>query len=337
MGATKPAELRESRDITGSMNHNGAFQAEFARDVRTGLCGSDRKWLPAKHLYDSLGTALFEAITHLPEYGLTRADERLLLRCAPALPCHLPDPEIIVAELGSGSGTKTRIVVKSLGAERVRFYCPIDISSDALERCSRDLGRIVAIRAHHGAYVAGVRSLRNARPRGVPLLLLFLGSSIGNFDRSERAALLAELRSELLPGDRLLFGFDLVKPETQLLTAYDDPAGVTAAFNRNVLGRVNRELGADFDLASFGHRARYDERNRRVEMHLVSRRSQQVPIPGVGGICHLGRGETIWTESSYKFSVREIREMMDEAGFAQLEQWIDEEWPLLEGLWTVHD
>ena len=319
------------------MDRNGAFKAEFARDVRVGLCGSGRKWLPARHLYDSVGTALFEAITHLPEYGLTRADERLLLRCAPVLSLHLPSPEIIVTELGSGCGAKTRIVIEGLGAERVCCYCPIDISSDALERCKKDLGSLVVVRPHHGAHVAGVRALRKARPAGVPLLLLFLGSSIGNFDRGERAALLAELRSELLLGDFLLFGFDLVKPEARLLKAYDDPAGVTAAFNRNLLGRINRELGADFDLASFSHRARYDDRNRRVEMHLVSGRHQQVPIPGAGGVCSLRRGETIWTESSYKFSGREIGEMMEEAGFAELEQWIDDEWPLLEGLWTVHE
>lgn len=317
------------------MDGNGAFQSDFARDVRVGLCGNGRKWLPARHLYDSVGTALFDAITYLPEYGLTRADARLLRQCAPVLSRHFPSRTIIVAELGSGSGVKTRIVLEGLGAERVRHYSPIDISPDALGRCSRELGGIVPIRAHHGSYVAGVRSLRNARQRGVPLLLLFLGSSIGNFDHNERTTLLAELRSELLPRDCLLFGFDLVKSKSRLITAYNDPAGVTAAFNRNVLGRVNRELGAEFDLATFSHSARYDECNRRVEMHLVARRSQCVRIPGAGGVCRLGEGDTIWTESAYKFSVREIREMMQEAGFAQLDHWIDEEWPLLEGLWTV--
>ena len=128
------------------MDGNGAFNSEFARDVRIGLCGSGPKWLPARHLYDSVGTALFEAITYLPEYGLTRADERLLLRCAPLVSRYLPSPTIVVAELGSGSGSKTRVVLKGVGAERVRFYSPIDISFDALERCSRDLGSIVPIR-----------------------------------------------------------------------------------------------------------------------------------------------------------------------------------------------
>ena len=317
------------------MDGDGAVKSKFARDVRIGLCRSGPKWLPARHLYDTVGTALFEAITYLPEYGLTRADERLLLHCAPLLSRHFRSPTIVVAELGSGSGSKTRIVLEGVGAERVRFYCPIDISSDALERCSIELGSIVPIRAHHGSYVAGVRALGNERECGVPLLLLFLGSSIGNFDQSERLTLLAELRSELLPGDCLLFGFDLEKSKTRLIKAYDDPAGVTAAFNRNVLGRVNRELGSDFDLASFAHSARYDERNRRVEMHLVARRSQRVRIPGAGGVCRLGQGDTIWTESAYKFTVREILKMMEEAGFAQLDHWIDDEWPLLEGLWIV--
>ena len=317
------------------MDGDGAVKSEFARDVRIGLCGSGPKWLPARHLYDSVGTALFEAITYLPEYGLTRADERVLLRCAPLLSGHFRAPTIVVAELGSGSGSKTRVVLQGVGADRVRFYCPIDISSEALVRCSRDLGSIVPIRPHHGSYVAGVRSLGNERENGVPLLLLFLGSSIGNFDQSERATLLAELRSELIPGDCLLFGFDLQHSRTRLIKAYDDPAGVTAAFNRNVLGRVNRELGADFDLAAFAHSARYDEPNRRVEMHLVARRSQNVGIPGAGGVCRLDQGDTIWTESAYKFSVREILKMMEVAGFVRLDHWIDKEWPLLEGLWLV--
>ena len=125
------------------------------------------------------------------------------------------------------------------------------------------------------------------------------------------------------PETACYFGFDLEKSKTRLIKAYDDPTGVTAAFNRNVLGRVNRELGSDFDLASFAHSARYDECNRRVEMHLVARRSQRVRIPGARGVCRLGRGDTIWTESSYKFSVREVREMMEEAGFAQIEHWIE--------------
>ena len=315
------------------MESNGVPGTDFARDVRDGLCRSSRKWLPAKHLYDSVGSALFEAITHIPEYGLTRADERLLGRCAGPVGEWIPGTEVIVAELGSGNGAKTRVIVDGIGAGRVRRYCPIDVSQDALDQCARDLRDIVPVRPYHGTYVDGVHALSADRPTGVPMLLLFLGSSIGNFDSEERATLLVDLRNGLRDGDHVLFGFDLVKPTGTLLRAYDDPTGVTAAFNRNILGRVNRELGAAFDLGSFRHIAHYDESEQRVEMHLESDRRQAVPIPGVGDVCRLARGETIWTESSYKFSVEEVQELMEGAGFVRVEHWIDEQWPFLEGLW----
>ncbi len=317
------------------MNGNGAPRAEFARDARIGLCEAKRKWLPARHLYDAVGSALFEAITHLPEYGLTRADERVLRRAAAALPGLLPSRGLIVAELGSGSGTKTRLLLEAFGASQVQSYCPIDISSEALERCRQELGGLVTVLPHHGAYVDGVRSLRDSRPAGVPLMLLFLGSSIGNLAPPERTSFLAALRSALRPGDYCLIGFDLVKPTADLLRAYDDPTGVTAAFNRNVLGRVNRELSASFDLGSFDHQARYDERERRVEMHLVATCDQGVRIPLADATCNLRRGETIWTESSYKFERDEIGADMQAAGLRQVAAWVDEEWPLLEGLWLV--
>ncbi len=317
------------------MNGNGAPREEFARDARMGLCEAKRKWLPARHLYDAVGSALFEAITYLPEYGLTRADHRVLCRAAGSLRGHIRGQALTVAELGSGSGTKTRLVLEALAPDLVESYCPIDISSEALERCQQELGDLVPVLPYHGAYVDGVLSLRESRPADVPLMLLFLGSSIGNLGPDDRGAFLASLRSALRPGDYFLIGFDLVKPKADLLRAYDDPAGVTAAFNRNVLGRVNRELGASFDLDSFSHLVRYDEHERRVEMHLLATRDQSVRIPLAGASCDIRRGETIWTESSYKFDCDEIGEVMQGAGFRQLATWTDEEWPLLEGLWLV--
>ena len=209
------------------------------------------------------------------------------------------------------------------------------MSYDTLARCQQELGDLVPVLPYHGAYVDGVRSLRESRPADVPLMLLFLGSSIGNLGPDDRRSFLASLRSALRPGDYFLIGFDLVKPEADLLRAYDDPTGVTAAFNRNVLGRVNRELGAGFNLDSFSHLVRYDERERRVEMHLLSTRDQSVPIPAAGATCNIRRGETIWTESSYKFDCDEIGDEMQATGFRQLAAWVDEEWPLLEGLWLV--
>ena len=309
--------------------------SEFARDVRTGLCENGRKSLPAKYLYDNLGTALFEAITHLPEYGLTRADERVLGHCAPALPAYLPDTDLIVAELGSGSGSKTRPLLQAFPSRNLARYCPIDVSSESLASCVRKLGDLVPVRPFHASHLDGLRQLRATRPAGASVLLLFLGSTIGNLDPEERATFLSSLRSQLSAGDSVLMGFDLVKPRSQLLAAYDDPTGVTAAFNRNVLGRVNRELGARFELRSFRHVARYDETSQRVEMHLASRCAQDVGIPGAFATCSLRREETIWTESSYKFRASDARHLMTGAGFAPVDEWIDDEWPFLEGLWTV--
>jgi len=317
------------------MNGNGAPREEFARDARIGLCEAERKWLPARHLYDAVGSALFEAITHLPEYGLTRADHRVLRRAAGSLRSHIQCQALTIAELGSGSGTKTRLVLEALVPGLVRSYCPIDISSEALERCRQELGGLVPVLPYHGAYVDGVRSMRESRPADVPLMLLFLGSSIGNLGPDDRGSFLASLRSALRPGDYFLIGFDLVKPKADLLRAYDDPTGVTAAFNRNVLGRVNRELGASFDLDSFRHVVRYDEGERRVEMHLLATRDQSVPIPLASATCDIRSGETIWTESSYKFERAEIGNAMQEGGFRELAIWVDDEWPLLEGLWLV--
>lgn len=319
------------------MDTDDAFRAQFVRDVRAGLGNGGRKRLPAKYLYDRLGSALFEAITHLPEYGLTRADERVLRRCVMDLPSHFGTPQLLVAELGSGNGTKTRRILESLGSDRVVAYHPIDVSRESLQRCEGSLGDLVPVRPYHGYYADGIQDLRDGRPDGIPLLLLFLGSSIGNFGNGERLSFVQTLRGQLRDGDRLLLGVDLVKPKEMLLRAYDDPTGVTAAFNRNVLGRINRELGSEFDLASFEHFVRYDEQERRIEMHLRAQADQQVRIPRADAVCELQRGETIWTESSYKFDPAQLRRTMGSAGFRQLDAWIDEEWPFMEALWGVDE
>ena len=317
------------------MENGAGVRVEFARDARVGLCTTGPKSLPAKYLYDAIGSALFETITHLPDYGLTRADKRLLRQCASTLPPRFQAAKVVVAELGSGSGSKTRFVLEAFSAKRILYYSPIDVSCEALRLCERELSDIAGVRSHVGPYLEGVASLKESRPDTTPLLLLFLGSSIGNFDADERAAFLGQLRFHLRPGDHILVGFDLVKPRDTLLKAYDDPTGVTAAFNRNVLGRVNRELGASFDLASFSHLARYNERHQRVEMHLRSEKAQQVQIPESGATCKLAPGETIWTESSYKFRTQQIRQLMADAGFGHIDEWIDDDWPFMEGLWAV--
>ena len=309
---------------------------DFARAVRDGLSKPGQRELPSIYLYDEIGTALFEAITFLPEYGLTRADERLLRRHAPAILEHLPPP-VVVAELGSGTGRKTRWLLETLARREPVSYYPIDISPAALARCEYELSGLGAasIVGLETSYLEGLHNVASRRHPGQTLLVLFLGSTIGNFDRPAADVFLREIRRCLLPGDALLLATDLEKPTAQMLLAYDDPAGVTAAFNLNLLARVNRELGGDFVLRNFGHEARYHKRQRRIEMHLRSKRRQSVSIPEAEFTCTLRKDETIWTEACHKYRVEEIPAMAARAGFVCEAQWVDSEWPFAENLWIA--
>jgi dimethylhistidine N-methyltransferase len=255
----------------------------LAGEVRAGLCRPGQKELPSKYLYDEIGSALFEVVSVLPEYGLTRADERLLQRHAADIVACLK-PHVLVAELGSGSGKKTRWLLEALAQRQCITYCPIEISPTALARCECELGRIecVSIVGFERPYLDGLLAAAARRGKDDQLLVLFLGSTIGNFDRDAAERFLTEVRRTLFPGDALLLGTDLEKPLPQLLAAYDDSIGATAAFDLNLLARINRELGGDFDLSSFRHEARYNIAQRRVEMHLRSQRDQVVSIPGAG-------------------------------------------------------
>lgn len=311
--------------------------AEFATDVRLGLTKEGQKEIPSKYLYDEVGSALFEVITVLPEYGLFRADERLLQQNADAIATALLPGQVVVAELGSGSGRKTFWMLEALARRRRTVYHPIEISRAALEECSRKLGQAhnVDIKPVQQPYLEGLLSVTAERRLGEKLLVLFLGSSIGNFNGCAAERFLAELRQALSAGDALLLSTDLEKPSSQLLPAYDDPLGVTAAFDLNVLARMNRELEADFDLSAFRHLARYDEAERRIEMHLVSTRAQSVTIPRAGCSVSFAEGETIWTESSHKYSPREVIMMGRRSGFRPLKQWLDREWPFAQTLFVA--
>ena len=308
-------------------------RALFAAEVRSGLCRKGQKELPSKYLYDGVGSALFEAISVLPEYGLTRADERLLRTHAREIVGRLPKP-VIVAELGSGSGKKTRPLLQALSHSGNIVYFPIEISAAALTMIRRELGdiRSVSIVGLESEYLSGLAQVAARRRDGEHLFVLFLGSTIGNFDPGVDVRFLHEVRRTLTPGDSLLLGADLIKPQRQLIDAYDDPAGVTAAFNRNVLARINRELDADFNLRQFEHEARFNEKTSSVEMHLRSLRRQSVEVRSAGFHAVFAAGETIWTESCHKYSTSELDALAAAAGFRLDARWVDLEWPFTENL-----
>ena len=306
--------------------------ADFAADVRRGLAKAQKE-LPTKYLYDAVGSALFEVISLLPEYGLTRADERLLRLNAQAIFARLPVP-LIVAELGSGSGKKTRWLLEAACRRQPTSYYPIEISRTALAMAGRELAEIdsIDIVGFEREYLDGLREVAARRQDGQHLLVLFLGSTIGNFERRAAVSFLGEIRGILRKGDSLLLGADLEKPIPQLLDAYDDPLGVTAAFNRNLLARINRELGGDFDLRHFEHVVRWSDEARSIEMHLRSARAQSVTIAKAELEVSFLENETIWTESSRKFAPEELVQMAADGGFRCEAQWIDQEWPFAESL-----
>jgi L-histidine Nalpha-methyltransferase len=307
--------------------------SEFADAVRDGLTKAGQKELPSKYLYDEVGSSLFETICVLPEYGLTRADARLLETHAREIVERLPRP-ISVAELGSGTGKKTRWILEALSRRQRTFYYPIEISPSALAACEKELGQIdlVSVVGYEQTYLDGLRAVARGRDSQEHLLVLFLGSTIGNFDREMGEEFLREVRSTLRRGDAMLLGTDLEKDEETQILAYDDPAGVTAAFDKNLLARINRELGADFDLTQFRHEARWNRTERRIEMHLRSLRAQSVTIPAALTRVDFEEGETIWTESSHKYRAEEVLEMAKRTGFRCEGQWIDEEWPFAQNL-----
>jgi len=303
------------------------LRAEFAADVARDLRLSPRQ-LQSKYLYDPLGSSLFDAICRLPWYHITRAEHRLLqVHAGEIVERAAFETSPTIVELGCGSGEKIALLAEALQARgaSARVHL-IDISSQALEQTEQRLTRLqhFSVVGHQSTYEEGLRRTAAARDGDSPVLVLFLGSNIGNFDTPAAAAFLQRIRAALAPGDLMLLGADLVKPERELLLAYDDPLGVTAAFNKNLLVRINRELGGRFDLSAFAHRAHWNADEQRVEMHLVSLRQQKVRIDAAAVEIAFSRDEWIWTESSYKYSAPQVILMGADADFNLVEQWIDE-------------
>ncbi|WP_324733196.1 L-histidine N(alpha)-methyltransferase [Pseudomonas paeninsulae] len=299
---------------------------QFAEDVAFYLTQTPRQ-LPSRYLYDALGSALFEAITRLPWYRVTRAETGLLKTHARAiLAACAPLTETV--ELGAGSGEKLARVLQArdAGSAELRVHL-VDVSRSALSAAAGLLVGLPATQVitHQATYEAGLAEFRRNQAEAGHTLLLFLGSNMGNFDPPKANELLRQIRSALQPGDLFLLGADLLKPERELMLAYDDPLGVTAAFNRNLLVRINRELGADFDLDSFQHRALWNATESRMESYLVSTRTQRIRIAEARLELTMRDGETIWTESSYKYSLDGLFGSLEAAGFARRQAWVDED------------
>jgi dimethylhistidine N-methyltransferase len=292
----------------------------FLRDVVSGL-SRPQKEIPCKWLYDAQGSALFDRICELPEYYPTRTELAILERHVGAM-AHQLGTGCAVVEYGTGSGLKTQLLLEHV--RRPACYVPVDISASALAEAAARLRKrfpALVVLPVHGDFTRPVvlpREASEARRRAV----FFPGSTIGNLHKGETVVFLSRIRRDCGRGGGLLLGVDLLKDRRTLVRAYDDERGVTAAFDRNLLVRANSELGADFDVAAFRHEARFDERHGRIEMHLVATSPQAVHVGGA--TFHLAAGESIHTESSYKFALPELRGLAALAGWRVEQVWTDE-------------
>jgi dimethylhistidine N-methyltransferase len=305
----------------------------MAAAVTEGLVSQPR-WLPSWLFYDEAGSRLFDQITELPEYYLTRTERAILTRHASEIiAAAAGDDALQIVELGAGSCDKTRLLLRAaVSRQDTVLYEPVDVSATALAEAQQRIEAEIP-----GVLVSPrVEDYTHAFTLDPPLfgqrrMVLYIGSSIGNFELHEAAALLGNVRAALTPGDSILLGVDMVKDEGTLLDAYDDSAGVTADFNRNILLRLNREFGANFDAEAFAHRAAWNPAHSRMEMHLESRILQAVQIPGLDLNLSFRAGETIHTENSYKYRPGQAEALLRSAGFAAEHTWTDER-----GWFAVH-
>ncbi|MDT7541237.1 MAG: hypothetical protein QOE33_1141 [Acidobacteriota bacterium] len=344
MSATTIPQVMDVTDLMGARLRLHALAREddsrghFADDVRRGLTSQPKRLFP-KYFYDALGSQLFEAICLLPEYYLTRAEDEILSRHADEIVCAVSAPHITLIEFGSGSSAKTRHLIDALlRHQEGLLYVPIDISPSVLESAAHtllDTCERLSIEAYAADYDDALARLKNDATTRARTLALFLGSNIGNFETREAGEFLRKVRGALQAGDALLVGADLKKDTRVLEEAYDDPLGVTAAFNLNLLARINRELGADFDLKSFQHVARYDERAGRVEMYLKSLCEQTVRFGALSLEVNFNASERIHTENSHKYDMAALDALAARSGFARTRTWLDEHKQFSSNLFTA--
>lgn len=310
-------------NTAASPSLNTQIDERVSSAVREGLTARPKQ-LPPWLFYDAAGSRLFDRITGLPEYYLTRTERSILTAHAAAIVALAAQGERLrISELGAGSADKTRLLLAAAVRQQgTVLYEPVDVSATALaaarERIQREIPEVTVT-----PHVMDYTHRLHLEPAGERRLVLYIGSSIGNFEPQEALRLLQRLRASLSPGDSLLLGVDLVKDEQTLLAAYNDAAGVTAAFNRNLLCRLNRELAADFDPAAFRHRAVWNASESRIEMHLESRRAQQVFLASLELEVDFAAGERIHTENSYKYAPGQAESLLSESGFASAATWTD--------------
>jgi len=331
-----PTEHPRSRlNIYDLAKRNG--HVDFAKDITRGL-SADKKFLFPKYLYDELGSRLFEAICEVDEYYLTRAEDEILTTHADEIVTNIPHCRTLI-ELGSGSAQKTRKLIEALIRQRGELlFVPVDISASALKESSHallDSYPQLRIDAYAADYFQALDALRF--PDDTPVLVLFLGSNIGNFEPPEALSFMRAIRRVLRQGDALLLGADLKKDRAILEAAYDDSLGVTRSFIVNELERINRELGANFDLWAFGLRSLYNESLGRVEIYLESLRPQSVEVRGLGLSIGFKTGERIHVENAYKFDVDGLRLLGDKSGFELEKTWFDKKSRFSSNLFCADD
>jgi dimethylhistidine N-methyltransferase len=316
--------VHEARRFHYTKFETAAHLPDDGADVVRGL-SQEQKWLPSRFFYDARGSQLFDAICDLPEYYPTRTEESILTHYAAEIAERTGAVDIV--ELGSGSARKTRLLLTAYsdaGHDAPLQYVPIDVSEDALRESARDLldnYSNLQIAGFSGTYEQGLMALpKRLAPRR---MVIFLGSSLGNFHREGRAALFSQLAAALSPGDFLLLGIDRHKSKEILEPAYNDAQGVTAAFNLNMLRHLNRLYGGNFVLDQFAHLAFYNEAERRIEMHLTSQRPQAVRLNGLDLTAEFAKGETVRTEVSYKFELASLLNECRPHGFAHMGSWSD--------------
>ncbi len=301
------------------------YRHEIEKDAYRGLT-ADQKFIPSKYFYDERGSKLFEDICDLPEYYPTRTEISILEKAAPVIMRSFENGDIV--ELGSGANRKIRMLLDAAGKDKLKNlrYVPVDVSETALVSASEEL-----LKMYHDLKVLGIVAdftiHMDTVPAGRPRLIVFLGSTIGNFDEETRKKFLRLVAESMKPEDRFLIGFDMLKPRKALEAAYNDSRGITSKFNKNVLNVFNRELNADFDPSHFGHLAYFDEVKGRVEMHLQAKHETEIKINDLGLVVKLDKDETIHTEICSKFSRAGVREMVSAAGLG-IRQWFfdDREW-----------